>query len=90
MTGPAAGIYGRCLMPSPIDIGGGQTIREPTKEDALVILARFKQIKHINVEDEAQRLAMILWQEGFVILEYVEEPKPLMDAKRFLGIKGVE
>jgi hypothetical protein len=52
-----------------MDIGMGQTIREPTKEDALVVLARFKQIKHIDLEDEAQRLAMILWQEGFVILE---------------------
>ncbi|MEK0324809.1 MAG: hypothetical protein QQN63_03815 [Nitrosopumilus sp.] len=69
----------------PIDIGGGQTIREATSEDALVILARFKQIKHINLEDEAQRLAMILWQEGYVILEHEEEP--LMGAKRFLGIK---
>ncbi len=56
-------------MSEPMDIGCGQTIREPTKGDALVILARFKQIKHINLEDEAQRLAMILFQEGYVILE---------------------
>lgn len=56
-------------MDEPIDIGGGQTIRGPESKDALVVLARLRTIKHINVEDEAQRLAMILWQEGFVILE---------------------
>lgn len=91
MTGHVAGVYVKYLpksiMSEPVDIGGGQTIREPTSEDALVILARFKQIKHINLEDEAQRLAMILWQEGYVILEHEEEPKPLMSAKRFLGIR---
>jgi len=73
MTGLRAGVYVRfplrSIMSEPLDIGAGQTIREPTKEDALVLLARFKQIRHINVEDEAQRLAMLLWQEGYVILE---------------------
>lgn len=61
-------------MSQPLDIGGGQTIREPTKEDALVLIAKLRQIKHLNVEDEAQRFANILFQEGYVILEheYVE------------------
>lgn len=57
------------LMSEPMDIGMGQTIREPTKEDALVLVAKLRQVKHLNTEDEAQRFANILWQEGFVILE---------------------
>jgi hypothetical protein len=44
-------------------------IREANKEDALVILAKMQQVKHPIVEDAAQRLAHILWEEGFVILE---------------------
>jgi hypothetical protein len=59
-------------MSEPVDIGGGQTIREPTTDDALIVLTRLRLIKHINLEDEAQRFAMILYQEGFVILEHVE------------------
>jgi hypothetical protein len=56
-------------MSDPIDIGGGQTMRGPTTDDALIVLTRLRMIKHINLEDEAQRFAMILYQEGFVVLE---------------------
>ncbi len=47
----------------------GEGIREANKEDALVVLAKMQQVKHPIVEDAAQRMAHILWQEGFVILE---------------------
>ena len=57
------------MSQQPLDIGGGQTIREPTSEDALVLVAKLRQVKHLSTEDEAQRFANILWQEGFVILE---------------------
>ncbi len=47
----------------------GEGVREANKQDALVVIAKIKRIDHLNVEDEAQRLAHILWEEGFVILE---------------------
>ena len=50
-------------------LSSGEGIREANKNDALVVIAKMKRIDHLNVEDEAQRLAHILWQEGFVILE---------------------
>ena len=53
-------------------IENGQTIRDPTTEDALVIIANLKRVNYLKLEDEAQRLAHILWQEGFVVLEHGE------------------
>jgi hypothetical protein len=44
-------------------------VREINKQDALVVLAKMKIIRHAIIEDEAQRMAHILWEEGFVILE---------------------
>ena len=44
-------------------------IREANTGDTLVVIAKMKRINHLQVEDEAQRLAHILWEEGFVILE---------------------
>ncbi len=62
----------RILVSALRKLQGGEGIREVNKNDALVVLAKMKKIDHLNIEDEAQRMAHIMWQEGFVILENEE------------------
>ncbi len=48
----------------------GQTIRGPITEDVLPVLEELKRLAYLTKEDEAQRMAHLLWREGFVILEH--------------------
>lgn len=48
----------------------GQTIRRPGTGDILPVLDELKRIAYLTKEDEAQRMAHLLWREGFVILEH--------------------
>ena len=50
----------------------GMMARPPETKDMLPLVKELKRLTYLTDGDEAQRLANLLWQNGFVIIEHNE------------------